>query len=639
MKFSLKKIINSIFLLIENLFIYKLPKKNIKRFLHWADAQPIKALIFLFLFFTIIKIIITQIFIDPSNLVDGFVYTKMGYSLVEYKNFSIYGMPTSKYPPLYPISISPAFFFDSALTNIRIVKIFSAFFSSLIIFPVFFITKEFLNKKKSIVIACVISLMAGSIIWVFNVVSECLFYTLFLIAIFFIYKSSFEKGNKFKVLSGLIIGLCFLTRYTTIILFPTIIIYFIFIKLYEKNEKKINAFVYGLRDSIVVGCFTAIVILPWLIRNGNLFGYTIKGMLGYSELLSNTATKLSTIADEVGSIGKTQEINNVTNISETQIEGTTYIINFLTHFILTHGLLILACGIIFFILYIYLIFHIDKKKDKKLYFLLILTFIITELLICLSSIHNITLPWRLHGRYIEPVFPLIIILGFIAYFRIQNMNIDFIKKTLIIFLPIATVVSLGWGHMGGMISISYIGIIKDLPVYLNKFFGINFKSRIFLYPEILILILIFLMFFIFLYLINSNFSKKKIIALSLIIIFSSTALSTVGYMTREAYTSKSELYDLGIWLDENLSDKGYTIFLEEDLGYGINQISIWINGNLVVGKWNNNYTLNPDYLISKNKYNYSIEYSDTVSSNLQGIKGRDGWRYKIYVYNLNKKME
>ena len=43
-----------------------------------------------------------------------------------------------------------------------------------------------------------------------------------------------------------------------------------------------------------------------------------------------------------------------------------------------------------------------------------------------------------------------------------------------------------------------------------------------------------------------------------------------------------------------------------------------------------------DYLITKNKYNYTLEYTDTISSNLQGIKGRNGWEYTIYVYNLKK---
>jgi len=84
-------------------------RKIINTVINWCEHYPIRSLFLLYLLFVCIKIIVTQLFLDPSNLVDGFIYMKMAGSFFQSGSFQIYGEPTHQYPPLYPILISPAY--------------------------------------------------------------------------------------------------------------------------------------------------------------------------------------------------------------------------------------------------------------------------------------------------------------------------------------------------------------------------------------------------------------------------------------------------------------------------------------------------------------------------------------------------
>ena len=603
-------------------------RKIINTVINWCEHYPIRSLFLLYLLFVCIKIIVTQLFLDPSNLVDGFIYMKMAGSFFQSGSFQIYGEPTHQYPPLYPILISPAYIFNDTILIFRTIKILSVLYSTLILFPAYLIAREFLDSKKSIITAIVISCLAGVVIWVFNIVSECIFYTLFLTSVYFIYKSAFEKGYKFKLLTGFFIGLCFLSRYTAIVFAPAIFLFFIIMHIHEKNQTRLKAITLSLKECIIISIPAGLTILPWLIRNGMLFGYTYKGILGYATEISSAAAKLIAIAGEI-------------TLSErnTNMPGNINMIqNFVIHILVNHGILILSCGIIFCILSVWMLHQSHKDKTTNLYAICILTILLTEFLIIVDSIHNITLPWRLHGRYLEPIFPMIIIIGIIGLTKIKHLNQKRIYIFLLTSLPLSLLIVNTWGFMGGMISVSYIGIMQDLKLYLSKFFGITINSPIHIHYSILIFLLITCMFLLFFLMIRFKISKKKIFAIACLIILASTTISAAGYMTRDAYTSNSDLYEFGCWLNKQFSGNNETIYFDEDIEQGINQLSIWINAPITVGSWNEtNNSYNVKHLISNNLYNYTLEYSKNLTASLGGgIRGRDGWANKIYVYNLEE---
>jgi 4-amino-4-deoxy-L-arabinose transferase-like glycosyltransferase len=593
-------------------FKQTIARKN--RFSSWVEIHPWKTLMAIYFVFSAIKIIISQIYLDPSNLVDGFIYLKMAGSFFENGSFSIYGEPTHQYPPLYPILISPAYIFNDSLSIFRMARVLSVFYSTLIIFPAFLITREFLNNRKSLLIACIISGLAGSIIWIYNLTSECLFYPLFLLTIFFLYKAYFETGHKFKILSGFFIGLCFLIKYTSVVLIPVSLFFFVIMILYEKKFLTLKLILNRIKDWIVVLIAAFVVVFPWLIRNGMSFGFSIRGILGYTQEISNTV--------------KTIEIDLLSKVQ-----------NILLQEIIGHGALILSTGIIFFICAFWLLYQSFKHKTKKIFALSCISFLSLECLILLTAIHNINLPWRLHTRYIEPLFPLILILGLIGLLKIKKFQQRNLYVLLLTSFIVTLVLANTWGYMGGMISLPYIGIIQNFSTYLNEFFGYNINGAS-INSGLVILFVITILYTFFFVMIKVHISKKKIFVAACLIIFISTTISTVGYIARDAYTSKSDLYECGNWLNKRFSGESKIIFLDENIGEGTNLLAVWINAPMLIGKWNITNNTKISYLISTDTYNYTLIYSKNISAALgENFIGRYDWQAQIFVYKLNEEKQ
>lgn len=598
----------------------------IQKISRYCETHPLRSLIALYVFFVSIKIIVTQLYIDPSNLVDGFIYMKMARSFFQTGTFQIYGQPTHQYPPLYPILISPSYVFNDTLSIMRMIRILSVIYSSLIIFPAYYLAKEFIETKKSLLVASIVSLQAGVFIWVFNSVSEIIFYSLFLAAVYFIYKSGFEKGHNYKILTGIFIGLCFLSRYTAVVFAPAIFLFYIVT--IKKTQKKslINSTILSIKNCLIISIPAWLTVLPWLIRNGNLFGYTLTGILGYAKHISQAAERIVAMSDTI----------SFSQPSSSAPSTTNYIENFIIHAFVDIGIITLSCAILFFVLSIWLLLHTYKQKKPYLFCFCVLCFLLTFLLIIVDSIHNITVPWRLHARYLEPVFALFTILGIIALTKIDHLHQKIIYILLLLCLPFSLLLSNTWGHMGGMIPVSYIGVLKNINLYLSKFFNISINIPIAIADTLLISFVIFCLFALFFILIRYKVSKKKIAVIACLLLLSSTTISTVGYITRDAYTAQSDLYEFGMWLNQQFSGTNEIIFMDENLSTAMNQLSVWINAPIIVDSFNqtkNNTT--SMYLITNNQYNYSLIHSKHIIAPLGGfIRGRKPWSTTVYVYQL-----
>ena len=125
---------------------------------------------------------------------------------------------------------------------------------------------------------------------------------------------------------------------------------------------------------------------------------------------------------------------------------------------------------------------------------------------------------------------MIIIIGIIGLTKIKHLNQKRIYIFLLTSLPLSLLIVNTWGFMGGMISVSYIGIMQDLKLYLSKFFGITINSPIHIHYSTLVFLLITCMFLLFFLMIRFKISKKKIFAIACLIILASTTISAAGYM-------------------------------------------------------------------------------------------------------------
>ena len=112
-----------------------------------------KKLLILFLLLILLKIILSIFIQFPLGFSDSLTYQESAKTFFD--TLDITKMAESKYPFLYSLIISPAFFFEDMNIVMLIIRIINSILSSLIIFPIYLLAKEFFNKKKSFLIAVI----------------------------------------------------------------------------------------------------------------------------------------------------------------------------------------------------------------------------------------------------------------------------------------------------------------------------------------------------------------------------------------------------------------------------------------------------------------------------------------------------
>src|SRR3989344_8675345 len=227
----------------------------------------VKQLCLYFTLFVIIKSILSYFIPADTAFSDNYQYIKLARSFFLDQNFSIHGNLYYSRPPLYPIALSISYLFKDMTYVYLAMKIINAVISSLVIFPAFLLSKEFLSEKKALASAILISLIPSSFAFAPYIMSENLFYPLFLFAIYFIYKSFSENNYKYTLLAGLFTILCSLTKIFGFILVALFLSLSLIQFLRKKSQPNILIF---------LGIFF-LVIFPLVLENPALLGISMKG--------------------------------------------------------------------------------------------------------------------------------------------------------------------------------------------------------------------------------------------------------------------------------------------------------------------------------------------------------------------------
>lgn len=302
----------------------------------------LKKLLSIFLSLSVLKLVLSTFIHVPFIAFDESNYIVIANRIF---NEGTYFLSTSlfpQYPPLYPLIISWVTPF-----NIDVIPLFNSFISTLIVFPAYYLSREFLNKNYSLITALIVGLMPPSFIYTFTAMSENLFLPLFLTSVLFIYKAVTTDENKQHLLAGIFISLTILTKLIGVTLIPS---YFLLLLYYR-------------RPNILGITIPSITLISYIILN-NLF--SPKGGTGYGdggaglfqpELILSIATFLSSLS-----------------------------------------YLLLAGAIIAFIL------ALTQIKKHKVFFTIIITHILIISYIAIGG--TVT-----HGRYFDCLFPLIFIMA------------------------------------------------------------------------------------------------------------------------------------------------------------------------------------------------------------------------------------
>jgi len=553
--------------------------------------KELRTLILLYLGFVLVKIILSYFTPASRALADDYQYLKMSESFFYHFSLKVHGDFSGQFYPLYPILISIAQIFkDNNLVYFGI-KIINSILSSLIIFPAYFLSKEFLSEKKALLSAVFISLLPANFALTPYIMAENLFYSLFLISIYFIYRSFKYKNPKDYFFAILFIILALSTKIHAIILI-FLIIAFLFIEIIKKSFNS-KYLIFGL---------ILIVLIFWF--------YHFKDLI--FELYINRYISLISFKDSLA-----------------------FIIKYISYF----GFMLLSSGLILMLplLISFKINNINFKLFRKISLITILITLFIATVHALGSpryfyaFNNITLvSGRIIGRYVDFLLPLIIILSFVGldyYFNNKNkINNKILKKfTVILILTMLFTTSIILSPLVPLnnISLTLFGAIKyviDLIIY-NKI-SFEFGTTLISY---LILTLIFISLPLINYYVLRKFNYRKFISLLLafMIISSLVSIAAVYYAATTSWYYNSEQRQLALYLNSIDKKRSIVLIDERDEGnlgglsydpkalyvgapkskYTI--LGYWLNDELIIGDVNN---VNADYIISTHDLNFERLY-------------------------------
>ena len=523
--------------------------------------KALKIVFLLYFLLVLIKAILAYLIPAPSEFSDGYIYMKLARSFFYNMEFSVHGIPYNHYHPLYPLLISISYLFGKMSIVYPMMKIINSIISSLIIFPAYLLAKEFLTERKAVYTSLIISLLPSSFIFSSYILAENLFYPLFLLSVYLLYKAFSSDSIKYGIFAGVSIGLAYLTKVNGIALFGVLFVLILY-SLYKK--KSLFPVVLSLLVSILI-------ISPWIIRNF----YIQDSVFG----------------------GYTDEASTILDLDK-------YALKFLINFLLYSGILILSAGIIFPI-------KTSGKIFKEKYFLFsLLSLSAIFFILVIASNHNVQLspekysfempasyfPFlagRLIGRYIDAVIPLMIILGAIC------LNEKITLRKTILFSALLAFTS--FSVLSRLLPINHVNL-----AYLGAFnYFLNFPINL-IFTAVILVIVPFIIYKISL--------KKLLFLLPIFFILLNILNFSLIYYNSSTFWEKGEQMQLGIFLDDYSPE---VLFDERDCtsrilktdqfsicepSGGISIIGSRLNDNILIGNVEN--TENMDFIISRHELPY-----------------------------------
>jgi Dolichyl-phosphate-mannose-protein mannosyltransferase len=169
-------------------------------------------LILAYLFFVIGRFIISLMVQNPLIPTDELAYKNMAYSYFQTLNFynsQKLGYFVNLPNVLYPFLISPSFFLrDNFYVGIKLIN---ALLITAAIFPAYFIAREFLSPKRSLLVSIIIVCLP-SLNFINFVSTDGLNLTLYLCCLLFAYRTMVDSQLRNNVLFGFSLSLLFLNK-------------------------------------------------------------------------------------------------------------------------------------------------------------------------------------------------------------------------------------------------------------------------------------------------------------------------------------------------------------------------------------------------------------------------------------------
>jgi len=362
------------------------------------DAQKeLLPLLGLFAGFVLLKMIfVTATAYGPTAASDEMTYFSMAetyhlgiFSPREYNHY--------QYPPLYPLSIVIPFVFRG--WTYEGIKLLNNLFSSSIIFPVYFISRQFLDARKSLTAVFLSCLIPFQLVFPRQIMSENLYFPLLLWAMFITYAAPANKKFRlaWDLLNGFILGALYLTRYITLAALPFLLLTW-WIKPFDEESTFLRPGFKKLLHLFLLCVVILAVFCPWPML-GVSKGIRLDFMLGYGVTSNTTSEQLT--------------------FSRLLIWSLLYIL----YFILTAGPLLNVLTIALFQLGFK---HLREGSTRWIVQVLVLMggFFAAGTRHSWRALYNAELPAKIMGRYLAvfPIFYFIIALIVISEFETDKFR-------------------------------------------------------------------------------------------------------------------------------------------------------------------------------------------------------------------------
>jgi len=379
-----------------------------------------------FLLIVIVKIAISFYFAGPQSLPDATEYDYMAQSILD--GTFMESVPSGDhFPPGYSFLISLAYLFGTDKVLIYHTQlIINAIIAALIIFPSYFILRDWCSKEIAICGSIIVATLPAISAYTGLLMSENLFLPLTVFALYFIYRSFSEdnEGYLFSVLAGLSIFYLVFTRFTGLAMVIALIVGFmVHLYLQKKSGKNARTALQYTWPALAC-CFIPLIIWRLFISiNKN----TLLPFTGTDSMISNTLETATT---------------NFFEVVRVVVLQVDYVL--------------LSSYIVFAVLAMYAMAtllsrpsHIKeylpnkcKSRSDSLCIMAVITPTLIFLLALLPMPNLIANHPYLHGRYFDPIIPLVFIFGIIGLQAIANQPSTIKNRSSILLIGASILVSI-----------------------------------------------------------------------------------------------------------------------------------------------------------------------------------------------------
>ena len=257
------------------------------------DKSSIVILIAIFLCMIIIKLLfvfphgygLIKRFGESKYILMAQIFTE-GVTLAGYNNPAIF-----HYPFLYPITLS----FPWQVENhaFSAMKLMNVLFAASAVIPIYLIARQLIGRKSSLLVAFLSGLLPFQFLLPAQILSENLYIPLFLWSAFLIFSAPRNERYRlpWDILTGVFIGLLYLTRYITLAIIPFFLLLW-WIKPFGKTKKILRFPLRKVLHLMIIILLIITVYFPWVVF-GREAGLTLREALGFGITASTTPEQLT----------------------------------------------------------------------------------------------------------------------------------------------------------------------------------------------------------------------------------------------------------------------------------------------------------------------------------------------------------